>query len=183
MDVATTTPLGQRDAAGMESQGVGGLMAALACWRRVRRFEARLEAVELPVDGLRAAARLKEGCGLTAILLPEATLVGCVVSLSLRDVASVGEDARIARERFGFLRMWSIHPMQIRPIVAAMGPSHAEVERAGRILLAAQAAGWGPIDDAGDLHDRASYRHCWTVLQRAHAAGMTLELALARAFF
>jgi citrate lyase subunit beta/citryl-CoA lyase len=105
------------------------------------------------------------------------------VSLSLRDVASVGEDARIARERFGFLRMWSIHPMQIRPIVAAMGPSHAEVERAGRILLAAQAAGWGPIDDAGDLHDRASYRHCWTVLQRAHAAGMTLELALARAFF
>jgi citrate lyase subunit beta / citryl-CoA lyase len=105
------------------------------------------------------------------------------VSLSLRDVQSVHDDARIARERFGFLRMWSIHPMQIRPIVAAMSPSHAEVERAGRILVAAQTAGWGPIDDDGDLHDRASYRHCWTVLQRAHAAGMTHELAFARAFF
>jgi citrate lyase subunit beta/citryl-CoA lyase len=105
------------------------------------------------------------------------------VSLSLRDVESVREDARIARERFGFLRMWSIHPMQIRPIVAAMSPSHAQAERAGHILLGAQAAGWGPTDHEGDLHDRASYRHCWSVLQRAHAAGMTLEPAFARAFF
>jgi citrate lyase subunit beta/citryl-CoA lyase len=105
------------------------------------------------------------------------------LSLSLRDVAAVASDARVARERFGFLRMWSIHPMQVRPIVEAMSPSHAEVERAGRILLGAQAAGWGPIDHDGDLHDRASYRHCWTVVRRAHAAGMTLELAVARAFF
>jgi citrate lyase subunit beta/citryl-CoA lyase len=64
-----------------------------------------------------------------------------------------------------------------------MSPSHDEVGRAGRILLAAQAAGWGPIDHDGDLHDRASYRHCWTVVRRAHVAGMPLELAVARAFF
>jgi citrate lyase subunit beta/citryl-CoA lyase len=79
--------------------------------------------------------------------------------------------------------MWSIHPSQIDPIVAAMRPAHAEVERAGRILLAARAAGWGPVDDAGELQDRASYRHCWTVVQRAHASGMPLAPEVARAFF
>jgi citrate lyase subunit beta/citryl-CoA lyase len=105
------------------------------------------------------------------------------VSLSLRDVAAVRSDARIARERLGFLRMWSIHPMQVRPIIEAMSPSNGDVTRSGRILLGAQAAGWGPIDHDGDLHDRASYRHCWSVVRRAHAAGMTLEPAVARAFF
>jgi citrate lyase subunit beta/citryl-CoA lyase len=105
------------------------------------------------------------------------------VSLSLRDPQAVLADARTARERFGFLRMWSIHPMQIQPIVEAMRPPHAEVDRAGRVLLAAQAADWGPIDDGGDLHDRASYRHCWTVLRRAHASGMSLAPDVARAFF
>jgi len=105
------------------------------------------------------------------------------VSLALRDPEAVLADARAARERFGFLRMWSIHPMQIRPIIEAMRPSHAEVERASRILLAAQAAHWGPIDDAGDLHDRASYRYCWTMVRRAHAAGMTLAPDVAQAFF
>lgn len=105
------------------------------------------------------------------------------VSLALRDPASVASDARIARERFGFLRMWSIHPSQIAPIVEAMRPGHAEVERAGRILLAAQAAGWGPVADDGELQDRASYRHCWTVVQRAHAAGMPLAPSVRQAFF
>jgi citrate lyase subunit beta / citryl-CoA lyase len=105
------------------------------------------------------------------------------VSLALRDPEAVRSDARIARERFGFLRMWSIHPSQIAPIVEAMSPTHAEVERSGRILLAAQAAAWGPIDHGGELHDRASYRHCWNVVRRAHAGGMALEPEVARAFF
>ena len=105
------------------------------------------------------------------------------VSLALRDPEAVHEDARIARQRFGFLRMWSIHPSQIGPIVAAMSPSHVEVERAGRILLAAQSAAWGPIDFGGELHDRASYRHCWSVVRRAQAAGMALEATVADAFF
>jgi citrate lyase subunit beta/citryl-CoA lyase len=105
------------------------------------------------------------------------------VSLALRDPEAVRADARIARERFGFLRMWSIHPSQIEPIVSAMSPTHAEVERSGRILLAAQAAAWGPIDHAGELHDRASYRHCWNVVRRAQAGGMALEPAVQSAFF
>jgi len=105
------------------------------------------------------------------------------VSLALRDPQAVLADAYAARDRFGFLRMWSIHPMQIRPIVEALSPSLAEVERACRILLAAQAADWGPIDDDGELQDRASYRYCWTMVRRAHAAGMTLAPEVAQAFF
>jgi len=105
------------------------------------------------------------------------------VSLALRDPEAVGADARLARERFGFLRMWSIHPAQLAPIIDAMRPAHAEVARAGRILLAAQAARWAPIDHEGELHDRASYRHCWTVVQRAYAAQMDLEAAVRQAFF
>ena len=120
---------------------------------------------------------------LVSAALAHAVVPAHNVSLALRDPASVSSDARIARERFGFLRMWSIHPTQIAPIVEAMSPTHAEVEHAGRILLAAQAAGWGPIDFGGELHDRASYRHCWTVAQRAQAAGMPLEAAVAHAFF
>lgn len=105
------------------------------------------------------------------------------VSMTLRDEAAVNQDAILARTRFGFLRMWSIHPAQIRPIVEGMRPDDAEVERAGRILIAAQQASWGPIDHGGELHDRASYRHCWTVVQRAHAGGMTLAQDVVSAFF
>ncbi len=105
------------------------------------------------------------------------------VSVTLRDPVQVAHDARIARERFGFLRMWSIHPLQIDAIVQALQPSVMAVMRAGRILLTAQAADWGPIDDAGELHDRASYRHAWSLLRRAHAARMSLDSEVLKAFF
>jgi citrate lyase subunit beta/citryl-CoA lyase len=142
----------------------------------------------LGFDAMRSPAQfehpllVRAKTALVSAALAHAVVPAHNVSLALRDPESVRSDARIARERFGFLRMWSIHPSQIAPIVEAMSPGHAEVERAGRILLAAQAAGWGPIDFSGDLHDRASYRHCWTVVQRAHAAGMPLEAAVAHAF-
>ena len=105
------------------------------------------------------------------------------VSRTLRDEASTFADARRARDGFGFLRMWSIHPSQITPIVQAMQPTHGEVDAAARVLLAAQRVDWGPIDDGGALHDRASYRHCWHVLRRAHAAGMPLPENARRRFF
>jgi citrate lyase subunit beta/citryl-CoA lyase len=105
------------------------------------------------------------------------------VSLALRDPQAVGADARRAREQFGFLRKWSIHPSQILPIVEAMRPAHDEVARAGSILLAAQSARWGPIRHDDELQDRASYRYCWTIVQRAHAAGMALSAEVTRAFF
>jgi citrate lyase subunit beta/citryl-CoA lyase len=143
----------------------------------------------LGFDAMRSPAQfehpllVRAKTGVVAAALSHGVVPSHNVSLALRDPAAVASDARVARERFGFLRMWSIHPSQIAPIVEAMSPSHAEVERSGRILLAAQAMGWGPIDHDGELHDRASYRHCWNVVRRAHAAGMALEPSVAQAFF
>ncbi|HEY3179340.1 MAG TPA: aldolase/citrate lyase family protein [Casimicrobiaceae bacterium] len=104
------------------------------------------------------------------------------VTRSLDDPDIVYEDARRARDEFGFLRMWSIHPSQIEPIVRAFSPDRAEIDEAAAILIAAQAADWAPLRVAGKLHDRASYRYCWSVLQRAHASGAPMP-ADAKAFF
>lgn len=96
------------------------------------------------------------------------------VTTELNDLEVIGNDARRAREEFGFLRMWSIHPRQIRPIIAAMQPDFSEVDLACAILLAAQQASWGPIRHEGRLHDRASYRYYWELLQRAQQTGMEI---------
>jgi citrate lyase subunit beta / citryl-CoA lyase len=103
--------------------------------------------------------------------------------LVLDDPAVPRDDARTAREEFGFLRMYSIHPAQIAPIVEAMRPSARDVERAAEILLAAQTAGWGPVSHRGEMHDRASYRYFWELVKRARATGVTLPAAAERAFF
>lgn len=105
------------------------------------------------------------------------------VSLSLRDSAATAEDARRARHEFGFLRMWSVHPSQIRPIIEAMRPAQAEVEEASEILLAASAADWGPIIAAGELHDRATYRYFWHTLQAARSGGVPLRDDVIKQFF
>lgn len=103
---------------------------------------------------------------------------GCVpahnVTLDLDNPQQVGDDARRAHLQFGYLRMWSIHPSQIVPIVDALRPSAAEVQRATEILLAAQAADWGPVRYEGELHDRASYRYYWSTLKRAAATGAAI---------
>ncbi len=100
---------------------------------------------------------------------------GCVpahnVTLDLDNPEQVRDDARRAHLEFGYLRMWSIHPSQIVPIVDALRPSAVEVQRATEILLAAQAADWGPVRYHGELHDRASYRYFWSTLTRAAATG------------
>ncbi len=104
------------------------------------------------------------------------------VTLDLKNVEQTRADARRARDEFGFLRMWSIYPAQIEPIVAAMAPDFSEVARACEILLAAQAASWGPIQHAGDLHDRATYRYFWELVQRAQVSGLALPGEAARWF-
>ncbi len=76
--------------------------------------------------------------------------------------------AGMARSLLGYTRMWSIHPAQIKPIVEAFSPTVAEVDEAIEIIGAAQAAGWAPIQHHGTLHDRASYRYFWQVIERAH---------------
>ena len=105
------------------------------------------------------------------------------VTLDLKNVEQTRADAKRAREQFGFLRMWSIYPAQIQPIVEAMAPDFREVERGAAILLAAQQASWGPIQHEGDLHDRATYRYFWELLQRARLSGQKLPSAAESAFF
>ncbi|MBX9849194.1 MAG: CoA ester lyase [Rhodocyclaceae bacterium] len=105
------------------------------------------------------------------------------VTTEIRDPQVVADDATRARKEFGFLRMWSIHPTQIRPIVEAMQPDYSEVDMASAIICAAQDADWGPIQHAGKLHDRASFRYYWELLQRAHATGMVLPEQAQQRFF
>jgi citrate lyase subunit beta/citryl-CoA lyase len=104
------------------------------------------------------------------------------VTRALDDPEAVYADALRARDELGFLRMWSIHPSQIDPIVRAFAPNAADVEEAAAVLVAAQAVDWAPLRVAGKLHDRASYRYCWSVLQRARAAGAPTPSSAA-AFF
>jgi citrate lyase subunit beta / citryl-CoA lyase len=105
------------------------------------------------------------------------------VCLDLKNTDVVLADARRARNEFGFLRMWSIYPLQIKAIVAAMAPDHSEVEDAANILLAAQAADWGPIQYKGELHDRATYRYFWELLQKARVTQVKISAEAVAAFF
>jgi citrate lyase subunit beta/citryl-CoA lyase len=105
----------------------------------------------------------------------------CVVT-EFSDVQAMRQAALRAAREFGYTRMWSIHPAQIRPILEAMAPTESEIERASEIILAAQAAQWAPISHAGQLHDRASYLFFWQVIERAHQTGRALPAAV-RLFF
>jgi citrate lyase subunit beta / citryl-CoA lyase len=99
------------------------------------------------------------------------------VTTEIKDTAVVANDAQRAAAEFGFTRMWSIHPDQIKPIIKAFTPRLSEVNEATNILTEARNASWGPIAQHGRLHDRASYRYYWTVLQRAKLAGLALPEA------
>lgn len=96
------------------------------------------------------------------------------VVTEFKDTRALGEAARRAAREFGFTRMWSIHPDQIRPILEAFAPSAHEIEVASKMTLQAAAAHWAPISFEGKLQDRASYRYYWQVLERAHRTGRSL---------
>ena len=105
------------------------------------------------------------------------------VTLDLKNVETTFSDATRARNEFGFMRMWSIYPTQIQAIVDAMKPNFDEVTDAANILLAAQTANWGPIQYAGELHDRATYRYFWEILQKAKLTMTTIPDEAIQAFF
>lgn len=105
------------------------------------------------------------------------------VTLDLKNEETTRSDASRARHEFGFLRMWSIYPTQISAIVDAMKPDYSEVIAAASILLAAQQSDWGPIQYEGELHDRATYRYFWELLQRAKQTGVDLPADADNAFF
>ncbi len=100
------------------------------------------------------------------------------VTTEIADTAVVADDARRAASECGYTRMWSIHPNQIKPILQSFAPQLSEVNEAIAILSQAQAVQWGPIQHHGKLHDRASYRYYWTILQRAQAGGLRLPDAM-----
>jgi citrate lyase subunit beta/citryl-CoA lyase len=106
----------------------------------------------------------------------------CVVT-EFKDQAVLQAAARMACKAFGFTRMWSIHPDQIRPILAAFAPSEHEVAQASHIVCEGQAAGWAPISIQGILHDRASYRYYWQVLEKAHQTARLPANDPAQVFF
>ncbi len=96
------------------------------------------------------------------------------VCTEIRDLSVVANDAAQAARQLGYGRMWSIHPDQIQPILDAFAPQDQEIDDACAILHTAQQNDWGPIQHHSKLHDRASYRYYWTVLQRARQNGRTL---------
>lgn len=93
------------------------------------------------------------------------------VTIDIGNPAQAGADARQAYRELGFLRMWSIHPSQIEPIINGMRPEGEEIDLAVAVLSHAGAAGWGPIRYDNELFDRASYRYLWSLLERAERTG------------
>jgi len=87
-----------------------------------------------------------------------------------------------AGELFGYTRMWSIHPDQIRPIIDAFAPDASAVAHAGRVIHAAIAADWAPVAIDNQLHDRASYRYYWHLIERAYATGVVIPTELQQFF-
>lgn len=110
----------------------------------------------------------------------------CVVT-EFKHASSIQAAATKACRQFGYTRMWSIHPSQVKPIIDAFSPTTAEVDLAIEILGAAQAADWAPIQHRDTLHDRASYRYFWHVIERAHrtsfAGGSQLPIEVREAYF
>jgi citrate lyase subunit beta / citryl-CoA lyase len=114
----------------------------------------------------------------------------CVVT-EFKHLRALSDAATLACRQFGYTRMWSIHPDQIRTIVEAFTPSTAEVDQAIEIIMAARDAQWAPIrhkhGGQDTLHDRASYRYFWQILERAertsYADGPQLPAEVRAAFF
>lgn len=112
---------------------------------------------------------------------------GCVashnVSLAIKDYQQTYDDAHRARTQFGFLRMWSVHPVQIKAIIDAMSPNPDQLDLASDVLLKAQQQNWAPIQFDGKLYDKASYRYYWQLLQRSELSNITLRSDVQKHFF
>lgn len=122
-------------------------------------------------------------CEIVSAALANGVVPAHNVTLDVKDRHAAYQDASKARCHFGFMRMWSIHPIQIHPIIEAMTPNHDEVNEASEILIQAQQNDWGPIRYKDSLQDRASYRYYWELLQKAHLGGVPVPKGAAAAFF
>ena len=98
------------------------------------------------------------------------------------DVEAIRSAAMQASYMFGYTRMWSIHPSQIHPILNALSLDANDIELATHIIAAGLKVNWEPISFKGILHDRASYRYYWQLLERAHQLGCTIDTSVAHFF-
>jgi citrate lyase subunit beta / citryl-CoA lyase len=105
------------------------------------------------------------------------------VVTEFRQVKAIQAAAARAAHEFGYTRMWSIHPSQVRPIVEVFAPTVAELDEAIGIIGAAEGAAWAPIRYRDVLHDRASYRYYWQVIERARRTGQRLPAEIEQAWF
>ncbi len=134
----------------------------------------------IPADGMSAAGQFSHALVLRAKLEIASACHAhgkvpshCVVT-EFKHLDALQQAARQAARELGYTRMWSIHPDQIRPILAAFAPQASEVDTAAALIERALAADWAPVQFEGRLHDRASYRYFWQVLERAHQTGLPL---------
>lgn len=120
-------------------------------------------------------------------IVSAALAAGCIpshnVTLAIKDAQKTFDDAYRARHQFGFMRMWSVHPVQIKAIIEAMSASFEQLQLASDILLTAQQNSWAPIRLDDTLYDKASYRYYWQQLQQAHVSGIALPIDAQQRFF
>lgn len=126
---------------------------------------------------------LRAKLAISAAALGQGKVPAHGVVTELKDRHRLQQAAERAARELGYLRMWSIHPDQIDPILNAFAPSAAEIDEAIEILQAAQDADWAPIRHRDHLHDRASYRLFWSLLERAEATGQPLAAEVRVRFF
>lgn len=143
----------------------------------------------IPLSALRSPDQFEHELIKRAKAEVAAAALGCSkipshnISTELRNEDQVFRDARRARDQFGFLRMWSIHPAQILPIVRGMTPDADTVAQASAVLPLAQERNWAPLEYDGQLFDRGSYRYLWSCLRRAKLAGASLREDIEQRFF
>jgi citrate lyase subunit beta / citryl-CoA lyase len=94
----------------------------------------------------------------------------CVVT-EFSNATALQSAATRASQELGYTRMWSIHPAQVRPILAAFAPSLEDVSVAAKIVALGAECNWAPASFDAQLHDRASYRYYWQLLERAQRTG------------
>lgn len=126
-------------------------------------------------------------CRARAEIAAAALANGCVpshnITVDMKNAEQTYEDALRARTEYGYLRMYSIYPTQIQPIIDAMQPSFEEIRNAAAILCKASSVHWAPIQHQDKLHDRASYRFYWDLLQRARLTGVKIDTEAEQLFF
>ena len=62
------------------------------------------------------------------------------------------------------------------------GALYYAVQQAAEIIEAGYIVDWAPVNHNNRLHDRASYRFYWHVLERAHATGKALPCGVQALF-